>query len=339
MKNLITSLVILMAVSNARGQSDSAQFYLKKGSDEKKASHWLLAASAFDKAIHFDAKLTEAYIENGYVNLEMRKTDQAKANFTKAFELDPSNTTVIKELMELSYNYRQWAKAIEFAGKTTSTPNTLKIIAISHYQLEDYAKAEKALLQALGANAGDAQLNYTLARTYQEMEAYGKAIPYFVKAIDLDTTRSNWMVELGDEFYEQQRYKDAVKYYQMALAHGYTANSEFNTDLGFSYIYSNEFEKGEQILTALFQKNPGKKDLLRDIADAFYERKMYDKALEYCQKLMELDMKDGKALYQAGLCFQKKGQKDRGQAMCDKAIEIDPSLAGLKKQTSFSAGL
>jgi tetratricopeptide (TPR) repeat protein len=65
---------------------------------------------------------------------------------------------------------------------------------------------------------------------------------------------------------------------------------------------------------------------------------MYDKSLEFCQKLIEFDAKDAKALYQAGLCFQKKGQKDKGQGMCDKAIEMDPSLASMR-QKSMTMGL
>ena len=80
------------------------------------------------------------------------------------------------------------------------------------------------------------------------------------------------------------------------------------------------------------EKKPGNKDLLRDMAEAFYKGKMYEKSLGYCQKLMEMDMKDGKALYQAGLCFQKKGEVSKGQQMCDKAIELDPTLAGLRKK-------
>ena len=66
------------------------------------------------------------------------------------------------------------------------------------------------------------------------------------------------------------------------------------------------------------------------------QQKQYDKSLAYCQKLMELDAKDGKALYQAGLCFQKKGQKDRGQQMCDKAIEMDPSLTSLRRKKEIA---
>jgi hypothetical protein len=37
-------------------------------------------------------------------------------------------------------------------------------------------------------------------------------------------------------------------------------------------------------------------------------------------------------LYQAGLNFIKKGDKYRGQQLCDKAIEMDPSLANLRQK-------
>ncbi|MBS1761969.1 MAG: hypothetical protein JSR00_03780, partial [Bacteroidetes bacterium] len=45
---------------------------------------------------------------------------------------------------------------------------------------------------------------------------------------------------------------------------------------------------------------------------------------------LEADSSNARALYQAGLNFQKKGQKDKGQNMCDKAIEMDPSLERLR---------
>ena len=57
------------------------------------------------------------------------------------------------------------------------------------------------------------------------------------------------------------------------------------------------------------------------------------------QKLLEMDMADAKALYQAGLCFIKKGNEDKGQQMCDKAIQMDPSLAGLRQVRANSSDL
>jgi tetratricopeptide (TPR) repeat protein len=92
------------------------------------------------------------------------------------------------------------------------------------------------------------------------------------------------------------------------------------------------------LLLEVYAKKPANTNIFREMAEAFYKQKLYDKSLGYCQRLMQLDMKDAKALYQAGLCFIKKGEKDRGQGMCNKAIEMDPSLAGMR-QKNRSMGL
>ena len=141
-----------------------------------------------------------------------------------------------------------------------------------------------------------------------------------------------WSYELGMLYYTMNDYKNSVVYFLKAAEHGYNKSNDFMENLGYAYVYSGEFEKGEQLLLTLMQKKPGDKTLIRDVADAYYQNKAYDKSLNYCQKLMEMDMNDGKALYLAGLCFQKKGQKDKGQGMCDKAIELDPSLNSLRQK-------
>jgi hypothetical protein len=33
-----------------------------------------------------------------------------------------------------------------------------------------------------------------------------------------------------------------------------------------------------------------------------------------------------------GMSFQKKGEKEKGMALCDKAIQLDPSLQNLKQK-------
>jgi len=332
-------MLVVFAARAFSQTTDSAAFFYQKGLEEKTAKRYLTASKNFDKAIKLNPTYTAAYVENGYANLEMRKTDAAISNFTKANELEPGNTAAINELMNLYFSYRQYNKAVEFAQKCKGCANAEKVIAISYFQQEDYGKAEKALLALVEKNPGDAETNYTLGRSYMEMEQEKKAIFYYEKAVHLDTTRSAWLHELALLYYTINDYKNAVLYFNKAAANGFQQSNDFNENLGYSYIYAGEFDKGEKILLDLMAKRPGNKDILRDIAQAYYDQKLYDKSLEFCQKLMELDPKDGKALYQAGQCFIKKGQKDRGQAMCDKAIELDPSLKNLKKQQQIGAGL
>lgn len=341
MKSTITTaLTVLLSVQAFAQTTDSATFFYQKGLEEKNAKLYLAASKDFDKAVTFNPKLTAAYIDNGYANLEMRKTDAAISNFTKANELEPGNTAAIKELMNLYFSYRQYTKAVSFAQQCNNCAGAEKIIAISYFQQEDFGKAENALLALLAKTPDDAEANYTLGRNYLEMEQMLKAVPYYEKAIQLDTTKNIWLHELGSLYYNMNEYKKAVVYFNKAAANGFPASNDFNENLGFAYIYAGEFAKGEKILLDLVARKPGSKEILRDIAQAYYDQKQYDKSLEFCQKLMEMDMKDAQALYQAGLCFVKKGQKERGQAMCDKAIELDPSLNKLKHQQSMlGAGL
>jgi len=338
MRNLLILAIGIMAFSQLSAQkTDSSEIYFQKAIEEKTGKRFLKAAVYLDKAIQFNPAYKEAYLENGYVNMEMRKTDQAMLHFNKVLELDPSNSAASKELMELYYNYRQFARAKEMAGKCSNCLNSEKIKAMCSYQEEDYGNAVKGLSSYLSKNPTDPEATYTLARTYLDMEDYKKAVPYYNKAVLLNGEKNAWMYELGLLYYTMEEYKNAVVFFTKAAEKGYPQKSDFQENLGYAYMFSGQHEQGEKLLLGLLERKPGNKELLRDIAEAFYNGKMYDKSLGYCQKLMEMDMKDAKALYQAGLCFQKKGDKDKGQGMCDEAIRLDPSLVGMrqKQMTGF----
>jgi tetratricopeptide (TPR) repeat protein len=339
MKNFIFSSAILMACNVSAQTADSATFYFNKGMEEKTNKRLLVANQAFEKAISFNPQYTEAYQENGAVLMEMRRTDKAKDNFSKLHLLQPENKQAIKELTELYFNFRQYDKAIEFAKKCSDCENANRIIGMSYYEQEDYASAEKALLAAIAKNPADADATYTLARTYLDMEAYKIAVPWYEKAVNMPGSKNVWMYELGLLYYNNNDYKNAVASFNKAANNGYEQKNDFNENLGYASLYAGDFEKGELLLKEVLKRKPNNTTLLRDMSEVFYQQKQYDKSLEYCQKLMELDAKDGKALYQAGMCFQKKGQKDRGQQMCDKAIEMDPSLNSLRKKKEMMGGM
>ena len=333
MKNLITLCCTMAFCLAASAQNnDSASYYFKKGAEEKTGRRYLVASNYFNKAIEFNARYIDAYIEDGFVNKEMRKTDASKQDFIKALELDPNNDVAIKELTELYFNYRQYQNAIDMAVKCKTCADKDKIIGISYYNLEDYAKAEKLLLAYANKNPNDGEAAYTIARNYSQMGLEGKSIPWYEKAVQIDDKKADWHFELGLLYYNNNKFKNAVIAFNKAADNGFNKGNDFNENLGFAYIYSGDNENGSKLLNEIIARKPGDKELIRDVAAAFYDSKAYDKALDYCQKLLEMDMKDGKALYQAGLCFQKKGQVDRGMQMCDKAIELDPTLAGLKSK-------
>jgi len=338
MKAPLTILAFGIAMSVCAQDSDSSRFYFNKAMEEKAAGRYLVATQLFTKSIQFDKKNTDTYLQNGYTMLAMKKTDQAKENFSKAYELNPTGKTAITELMSLYFNYRQFANAIDFAQKCPDCGNSQRILGMSYYQQEDYANAEKYLVKALEKNPNDIEATYTMGRNYLDMEEYKKAVPYYNKAVKMDETKNVWMYELGLLYYNLGDYKNALTFFEDAATHGYNKTNDFIENMGYASLYSGEFDKGENLLLDIWKRKPGNKDILRDMSEILYQQKQYDRSLSYCQKLMEIDTKDGKALYQAGLCFQKKGEKDRGQQMCDKAIEMDPSLESLRRKKEMPGG-
>lgn len=340
MKNLLlTASLYLISTSLFSQNADSASYYFKKGIEEKDARRFAIAEKYFSKSIDFGQDNVDAYIENGKVNLEMRKIYDAQKNFTKAYELQPSNPEVIKQMAELYFNNRQFQKAMEFAQKCTTCPDVDRIFGMCYYQTEDYGKAQTYLQKAVAKNDKDAESAYTLGRTFLELENEKSAIPQYQNAIALDPSRNAWMYELGLIYYSQQDYKDALKYFDMAINAGYTKSNDFNENYGFAQIYSGDTENGAKTLNEVLSKKPNNTELLNNIANAMYEVKRYDDALLFFSKLIELNPKDASSLFMAGMVFQKKGEKDKGQKICDKAIEMDPSLARNRQKKDIPMGL
>jgi tetratricopeptide (TPR) repeat protein len=339
MKNVLLYLLFLNTPQLFAQKTDSAQFYFNKGMEEKTGRRYQVAAKYFDKAIAFNPKYTEAYFENGKVNLEMRKVDAALGDFTKANDLKPGDAAVMKELTALYFNNRQFQKAIDLAQKCKDCPDAEKIIAMSNYELEDYTKAIPALQKVLTKDPNNAEVTYTLARCFVEAEDYNNAVIQFQKAIDLDHSHYTWMYELGLLYHNQNNFESALKYMNMAADNGYPKSNDFYENLGYAYLYSGDFDRALKNLNIVAAKKPNNKEILTEVAFSYYKRQLYDDALNYYSQLLQKDKNDAKSLYMAGICFQKKGENKKGQAMCDKAIEMDPALKSLRKKQDTPFGL
>jgi tetratricopeptide (TPR) repeat protein len=339
MKNLFVSLLLFIYFPAFAENSDSSIYYFNKAVTEQNASRYLVASQLFEKAIKFDPAFKEAFLQNGLTNLAMHNMDHAMELFKKVLVLEPRNAIAVKELADLYLAYHQYDKAIALAQTCPGCSNADKILGISNFHLENFELAVKSLQSFIKKNPTDAEAYYMAASSYLGLEQHTEAAKFYQKAIELDNAKVNWMNELGLLYYQTDDFKNAVVYFNKAKEKGFLQTSSFTENLAYAYLFSGDFETGEKLLMEIWKKKPGNKDILRDLADEYYKKKMYDKSLDFCQKILEMDMKDGKAMYQAGMCFQKKGQTEKGQALCDKAIQLDPSLAGMRKQQMMGAGL
>lgn len=340
MKILVILSFTVLGYCNAYAQNpDSATFYFNKGVKENSEKLFAVAAKDFEKAINFNPKFIEAYIANGKTNLSMRVITKAQVNFEKANQLDPNNQEVICQLTTLSFNIHQFQKAIEFAQKCKNCENASRVLGMSYYNLEDYGKAEKYLKEAIAKNSNDAESFYTLGQTYLELEDEKSAIAQLKKAVELEPEQSQWLYDLGLIYYSQNDFKNSLVYFVLAASKGYSKTNDYYENYGFAQLYAGDTENGLHTLNIVLDRKPNNKELLNNIAHAMYETKKYKQALDYFTKILDLDSKDARTLYMAGMTFQKLGEKEKGQKICDHAIEMDPSLSKYRQKNEMPQGL
>jgi tetratricopeptide (TPR) repeat protein len=132
--------------------------------------------------------------------------------------------------------------------------------------------------------------------------------------------------------------KDALKYMLLAAERGYKRDNDYLENLGIAHLNIGNLAEGVTILKEILAKKPSDLNILNMIAEAYYYTAKFQDAIDYWDQVLTYDKTNAQSLYMIGMSYQKKGEKDKGIALCDKAIELDPSLA-MYKQKKMMMGL
>lgn len=325
-------------------ETDSADYFLQKGLLEKKNGRRMESLKNFEKAAKYDANNKDIVTELAAAYLDLRKYSLARDMYKKLVTMGDETTANYKQLMNLSFQLKQNEDVLLYADKLKATdPNekVLFFVGKVHYDMDNYGDAIKYLSRAEAEEPANGEIPYMIARSYADMMNYKLSIPYFKKAIALDSTKNYWIYELSLICYAMHDDKNALKYMLEAAEKGYKRDNDYLENLGIAYLNVGDLDKGVEILNEILKKRPSDMNILNMVAEAFYYKGKFDEAITYWDKILEYDKESAASLYMIGMAYQKKGGKENNQkgiALCDKAIEMDPSLANLK-QKKMMAGL
>jgi tetratricopeptide (TPR) repeat protein len=338
----LTGILMLGLISNGiYAQTDSTDFYFKKGNTEKDARRFREAEKSFAKAAEFSPKDPKVLLAWGQSLVEQRRYVEARDKFTGAYQADNKNPEAVMQLTTLSLNTRQWNDAITYAKKMQELKignSANYILAKSYYGLENYGETVKYCELAFKDDPKNPEVPYIAGRCLVDMSNYKKAAGCYEQAIALDSSKANWMYEAGLVYYAVPDDKKAIYWFERAAAKGYPRSNDFIENLANAYLNIKVYDKGLALLQEVLVKKPQDQELLYNIADAYYNIAKYDDAITYWDKILEIDKKNANSLYMIGLAYQKKGEKEKGQQLCDKAIEMDPSLKNLKQEKKMPEG-
>jgi tetratricopeptide (TPR) repeat protein len=334
MKTLL-SLILVVLTSETFAQSDSSDVYYQKGLAEKNNRRFLVAFGYLQKAVDFKADNVDAQLALGQTAVELRKYEPAKTAFLKVLELKKNDPAAIENLATLYFFTRKWKEAISYGKKMQELKvgkNSNYLIGKSLYEMEDYGQMFTYLGAAAKEDPVNAEIPYLMARSYVDMSNYKIAASHFEQAITLDTTKSRWVYECALNYAAIPNDKMAIKYYLLAADRGYKTDNDYFENLANSYISAGQAKEGIELMKKLLEKKPADLELLYNTAEIHYNIGKYQEAIDYWDKILSYDKQNARALYMIGLSYQKKGDKAKGEQLCDKAISMDPSLANLKQK-------
>jgi tetratricopeptide (TPR) repeat protein len=340
MRFLIGSVLIAITASSS-AQADSSSYFFKKGEEEKAKGRVMEAYKAFDKAYTYNKEDRQIIAGLAGSLADLRRYPQAREKYMQLESLGDHSAATYKQLMLLSFNLRQFPDAIKYASLLKKADPAEKVsyyIGKAHYDNDNYGEAIKHLTAAVGEEPGKAEIPYLVARSYADMMNYKQAIPYFEKAVALDPANTRWLYEVGLIYYAMHDDKTSLKYLLQAAEKGYKRDNEYLENLGIVYLNTGQTDKGLEILKEALQRRPSDLNLLNMLAEANYDAKRYDDAMGYWDQVLEMDKTNAQPLYMIGMCYQKKGDKQKGMALCDKAIQMDPSLANKKQKVEMPGG-
>ena len=342
-KSLLVVIVLSFGLSLTYAQNlDSSAYYFQKGIEEKNARKFREAEKNFVKAHQQAPENFDILVELANTFIAQNRYAEAREKYLRADQLKSNDAVITETLATLSFNLRKWEDAIRYAEKSQRLqPNkpVSFIIGKSYYEQENYGEAVKHLQMAAKEEPARAEIPYILGRSYLDMSNYKQSAGFFEKAIALDSTKVNWIYEAGLVFYAIPDYKKSLTYIELAGTKGYKRSNDYLENLGNAYINVKEYDKGIAVLQEVMKRKPSDQELIYQVAQAYFKAKKYQEAIDTWDIVLGLDKTNANVLYMIGLSYQKKGEKAKGQQLCDKAIEMDPSLNSLRQKQDMGMGL
>lgn len=315
-------------------QADSSAAYFKKGLDEKSKGHMLIAVQHFEKAYNFNKNDKQIVGELAADYLNLRRYAQSREKFLQLESMGDKTDSTYRQLTLLSFNTRKWDDAIKYAlilKKQNVNEKLAWYIGKSYYEKEDLGNAIKYFGFAAMEDPSNAEIPYNIARAYADMMNYKEAIAYFQKALELKQD-PRWIYETALIYYAVPDEQNSLKYMLLAGEKGYRQDNEYLQNLAIAYTNAGKPGEAINLLKGVLDKRPTDINIITMLAEAYYDSKKYDDAIAYYDKLLQINGSNAEAMYMMGMSFQKKGEKQKGQSICDKAIQLDPSLQSLKQE-------
>lgn len=234
--------------------------------------------------------LGECYIQKGYLSKAIKE-------FEEIFDYKNNDVKVVRTLAELYRDTEQIYSSIAvyniLAGLVKSNDeiaNVQWILAELNEEAHDYPAAFEAYKTRLSIYPNDVETNKKLAELYIALKNHPKAIETLLYMLSFVTEPRVllWVYEnLINLYVETEEYEKAIEYSNKLLDVQGSDKFKIRNDIAMFNIKLNNYDDGITILEDLVMMSQSAYEVTVELAQAYIQRKEYEKALEKYTVLLD----------------------------------------------------
>lgn len=208
-----------LALCNGKISSTEVELNYYKGAALFSQGAYDDAIQCYTSLINYNGSFYEPYFLRGCVYIKKEDVANATKDFDRAVELDPQNYDLYIKIFDILANDGHEAMAYEVINKALALLNDKADGYLArgqiYFYLDDYAKAEVELKNAISKGAKEAKVY--LAKVYEATGDQAQAKQILTEYVNDGGADVEALCSLGDMALAAGKYKEALDYYQSGI--------------------------------------------------------------------------------------------------------------------------
>ncbi len=245
---------------NINAKNGLSESVTRKGDQLLVQENYEIAKLLFDEAVKNNPKNAGAYAGLAEIYSATNDNENATVNYEKALNFDAELTELNAPLGVLYFQKGEIAKAETYLQKAIAAnpdnAETQFFLGLVRSKQDRNEEAVAAFKRSIELDPNNPQVHYYLAGVYDRLNRDKETIDEYQKAVQLDPKYAEAWFDLGVAFYSRDRLPEAVNAYKEAIKIKPTYG-EAHANLADVYRLSNQFDEaiGEYRLATTFIKD------------------------------------------------------------------------------------
>ncbi len=258
---------------------ESVSDLLKRGQILHDENRYDEAIKTFKEALLQEPDNTDILIRIGLSHRYKEEYDEAIDYYNKALEIEPDNKTALNNVGYAYECKEEVDKAIDYYVKSLELDPAYELPLVNlttiYNNREEYQKSVDLLKRALEIDSINSANWIDLGLAYRYLEEYDDAIESYLTALKFDPNNELAHNNIGYAYYLKKEYLKAIKYLKRSL------KLDWKYDLPYSNLNT--------IYNALLDEKIEDCSIWKQMAETYYVGRDYRKALNCCNKVIEID--------------------------------------------------